>query len=58
VAPLLKLSKLQILRLGRSLGVDFRWTLSCYDPGKRGKPCGACDSCRIRNRAEKELRRQ
>jgi 7-cyano-7-deazaguanine synthase len=58
VAPLLSLSKVEILRLGRSLGLDYAWTLSCYDPGKRGEPCGACDSCRIRNRAEQRLRRR
>ncbi|HKB70194.1 MAG TPA: 7-cyano-7-deazaguanine synthase QueC [Thermoanaerobaculia bacterium] len=57
VAPLLKLSKTEILRLGESLGLDYRWTLSCYDPGKRGEPCGHCDSCRIRQRAEKAVRK-
>jgi len=51
VAPLLKLSKSGIFRLGRSLGLDFRWTFSCYDPTERGKPCGRCDACQIRNRA-------
>ena len=56
VAPLLKLSKAGIFRLGRSLGLDFRWTLSCYDPGKRGEPCGKFDSCRIRQRAEVAVR--
>ena len=56
VAPLLKLSKAGIFRLGRSLGLDFRWTLSCYDPGRRGEPCGRCDSCRIRQRAEIAVR--
>ena len=57
MAPLLKLSKAEIFRLGRSLGVDFRWTLSCYDPGKGGDACGKCDSCRIRQRAEKAVQR-
>ncbi|HWC64527.1 MAG TPA: 7-cyano-7-deazaguanine synthase, partial [Thermoanaerobaculia bacterium] len=57
VAPLLSLSKAEILRLGASLGLDFRWTLSCYDPGRRGEPCGECDSCRIRKRAERSVRR-
>ncbi|HET9795306.1 MAG TPA: 7-cyano-7-deazaguanine synthase QueC [Thermoanaerobaculia bacterium] len=55
VAPLLKLSKTGIFRLGRSLGIDFRWTLSCYDPGVGGDACGKCDSCRIRQRAEKAV---
>lgn len=52
VAPLLKLSKVEIFGLGRSLGIDFRWTFSCYDPTVRGKACGRCDACRIRDRAE------
>ena len=52
VAPLLALSKTEIFRLGRSLGLDFRWTFSCYDPGPRGESCGRCDACRIRKRAE------
>jgi 7-cyano-7-deazaguanine synthase len=51
VAPLLALSKAEIFRLGRSLGIDSRWTFSCYDPTVRGKACGRCDACRIRNRA-------
>lgn len=47
--PLLELSKAQIIMLGRSLGVDFSITHSCYDPvGER--PCGHCDSCVIRRR--------
>lgn len=53
VAPLLELSKPEIFRLGRSLGLDFGWTFSCYDPTTRGKACGRCDACRIRARAEK-----
>ena len=57
VAPLLERSKVEILRLGHSLGLDYRWTLSCYDPGKRGKPCGSCDSCRIRDKAESQVRK-
>jgi 7-cyano-7-deazaguanine synthase len=51
VAPLLKMSKAEIVRKGASLGVDFSRTLSCYDPDPSGKPCGGCDSCRIRGRA-------
>jgi 7-cyano-7-deazaguanine synthase len=57
VAPLLKLSKADIFRLGRSLGLDFRWTFSCYDPRPGGDACGKCDSCRIRRRAEKSVQR-
>ena len=56
-APLLALSKAEIIRLGASLAVDFAQTLSCYDPLASGRPCGACDSCRLRARgfAEAEL---
>ncbi len=55
VAPLLKMTKLQILQLGVSLGLDYAWTFSCYDPSAEGSPCGKCDSCRIRNRALRRL---
>jgi 7-cyano-7-deazaguanine synthase len=47
-APLLSLSKGQIIRLGMSLGVPFNLTHSCYDPLVTGAACGRCDSCRIR----------
>ncbi|NQU74870.1 MAG: 7-cyano-7-deazaguanine synthase QueC [Planctomycetes bacterium] len=47
-APLLKLSKAQIIRRGLALGVDYSLTHSCYDPGPAGGPCGHCDSCRLR----------
>lgn len=47
-APLLNLSKPQIIRLGGELGVDFARTSSCYDPQPDGSACGQCDSCRIR----------
>ena len=46
--PLVKLSKAGIIELARDLGVDFRLTHSCYDPGPDGRPCGLCDSCRLR----------
>ena len=46
--PLIALSKAEIIRLGLSLGLDYGLTLSCYDPGTRGRPCGQCDSCRLR----------
>jgi len=54
VAPLLKLSKEEIFRLGEKLGIDFNWTFSCYDPDVGGEPCGRCDACRIRVRAAKK----
>lgn len=49
-APLLRLSKKGIIELGRSLGVDFSMTLSCYDPSPSGDPCGRCDACQLRAR--------
>lgn len=48
LAPLVTLSKAAIIRLGLRLGVDYGLTTSCYDPGPDGRPCRACDSCRIR----------
>ncbi|MBM4012485.1 MAG: 7-cyano-7-deazaguanine synthase QueC [Planctomycetes bacterium] len=47
LAPLVDLSKEAIIRLGLSLGLDYGLTTSCYDPAA-GRPCGECDSCRIR----------
>ncbi|MCS7014559.1 MAG: 7-cyano-7-deazaguanine synthase QueC [Gemmatales bacterium] len=47
-APLLYMSKAQIIREGKSLGVDFRLTHSCYDPTPDNLACGRCDSCRLR----------
>jgi 7-cyano-7-deazaguanine synthase len=46
--PLIELSKAEIIKLGLSLGVDYELTLSCYDPGPDARPCGHCDSCRLR----------
>jgi 7-cyano-7-deazaguanine synthase len=47
-APLIAMSKAEIIRLGLSLGLDYGLTHSCYDPGPDGAPCGHCDSCRLR----------
>ena len=47
-APLLELSKAQIIQKGTELGVDFSLTHSCYDPTADLLACGRCDSCRIR----------
>jgi 7-cyano-7-deazaguanine synthase len=47
-APLLKMTKAQIIQRGLKLGVDYSHTHSCYDPTSKGLACGACDSCRIR----------
>jgi len=47
-APLLNMSKAQIIRAGFRAGVDFSLTHSCYDPSPDGLACGACDSCILR----------
>jgi len=47
-APLIRMSKAEIIRAGLALGVDYGLTSSCYDPGSGGRPCGACDSCQLR----------
>jgi 7-cyano-7-deazaguanine synthase len=54
-APLLNLTKEQIILRGRDLGVDYGLTHSCYDPGEGGLACGACDACRIRRSAFERL---
>lgn len=54
VAPLLDLSKADIIRRGLSLNVNYALTLSCYDPTPHGRPCGRCDSCRLRARGFEE----
>jgi 7-cyano-7-deazaguanine synthase len=48
-APLLRLSKAGIVRLGTRLGVPYQLTLTCYDP-VRGRACGSCDACTLRRR--------
>jgi len=52
-APLLRLSKAGIVKLGTSLGVPYGLTLSCYDP-VRGRACGACDACQLRRKGFEE----
>jgi len=47
-APLIDMSKAEIIRLGMSLGVDYALTTSCYDPDADGRACGRCDSCQLR----------
>lgn len=47
-APLLAMTKADIIRAGLSLGVDYSLTHSCYDPSPGGLACGRCDSCRLR----------
>jgi 7-cyano-7-deazaguanine synthase len=50
LAPLLHLTKAEIVRRGAALGLDYGLTHSCYDPGADGRPCERCDSCRLRAR--------
>ena len=47
-APLVHLTKAEIIRRGLELGVDYGLTRSCYDPDELGSACGECDSCRLR----------
>jgi 7-cyano-7-deazaguanine synthase len=53
-APLLQMSKAAIIRRGLQLGLDYGLTWSCYDPTPDGRPCGSCDSCRLRARGFEE----
>ena len=48
-APLLHLSKEQIIQLGTRLGVDYSQTVSCYQADENGHACGICDACRLRH---------
>lgn len=47
-APLIDLTKAEIIRKGSALGVDYGITISCYQADDQGRACGACDSCRLR----------
>jgi 7-cyano-7-deazaguanine synthase len=47
-APLITLSKAEIIRAGTALGVDYAMTVSCYQADASGRACGRCDSCRLR----------
>lgn len=53
-APLQHMDKAEIIRLGVELGVDYGLTHSCYDPQPDGRPCGRCDSCRLRAKGFRE----
>jgi 7-cyano-7-deazaguanine synthase len=53
-APLINLTKAQIIRRGIELGVDYGLTHSCYDPSASGLACGACDSCLLRKKGFSE----
>ncbi|MDO8705740.1 MAG: 7-cyano-7-deazaguanine synthase QueC [Sulfuricaulis sp.] len=48
LAPLMHMSKLEIIRTGLQLGVDYSLTVSCYDPDAAGRACGRCDACCLR----------
>lgn len=47
-APLISMSKADIIRTGQRLGVDYSLTVSCYEADDEGRACGVCDSCRLR----------
>lgn len=49
-APLIKLSKADIIRSGKALGLDYSLTVSCYQVDGEGRACGRCDSCQIRRK--------
>jgi 7-cyano-7-deazaguanine synthase len=53
-APLIELTKAQIIQRGLELGVDYGITHSCYDPDSEGRACGACDSCLLRIKGFRE----
>jgi 7-cyano-7-deazaguanine synthase len=54
IAPLLHMTKADIIRRGVELGVDYAITHSCYDPAPDGRACGHCDSCLLRRRGFEE----
>jgi 7-cyano-7-deazaguanine synthase len=54
LAPLVGMTKADIIRAGVALGVDYGLTHSCYDPALDGSACGGCDSCQIRRRGFQE----
>lgn len=49
-APLIALTKAEIIKRGTGLGVDYALTVSCYDPAPDGAACGRCDSCQLRRK--------
>lgn len=53
-APLIRMTKAEIIRTGLGLGVDYGLTSSCYDPASDGTPCGRCDSCLLRRKGFEE----
>jgi 7-cyano-7-deazaguanine synthase len=53
-APLLRMTKAEIVRRAADLGLDFALTSSCYDPAPDGTPCRACDACLLRRKGFRE----
>jgi 7-cyano-7-deazaguanine synthase len=53
-APFMSLRKKEIILRGLELGVDYSWTLTCYDPSPEGRGCGRCESCQLRLQAFRE----
>ncbi len=53
-APLIQMTKAEIIRKGVELGLDYSITMSCYDPSQEGKGCGQCDSCILRKKGFQE----
>jgi 7-cyano-7-deazaguanine synthase len=49
-APLIHMTKAEIIRTGLELGVDYGDTVSCYDPATDGRACGRCDACQLRRK--------
>jgi 7-cyano-7-deazaguanine synthase len=54
-APLIRLTKAEIIKKGLELGVDYALTSTCYDPSPEGKACGTCDACILRLKGFREL---
>ncbi|RMB04930.1 7-cyano-7-deazaguanine synthase QueC [Eilatimonas milleporae] len=53
-APLIDMTKADIIKTGTALGVDYGLTISCYDPDDAGRACGHCDSCLLRKKGFRE----
>src|SRR6267142_2217209 len=52
--PLIEMTKAEIIRIGRALGVDYSITSSCYEPSDKGEACGMCDACLLRLKGFRE----
>ena len=55
-APLIRMTKAEIIATGMRLGVDYALTHSCYDPDPAGAACGSCDACQLRRKGFEEAR--